>query len=60
MSIGANVIHRRGTTVEQIAMFAESYNPNTPVNIEKEFKAEVQGLCKDTWAYGRYVLQQIF
>ena len=47
MSIGANVIHRRGTTVEQIAMFAESYIRNTPVNVEKEFKAEVKGLCKD-------------
>ena len=51
ISRGASVIHRRGTTVEQIAMFAESYIPNTPVNVEKEFKTEVKGLCKD----GKYI-----
>ena len=47
MSRGTSVIHKRGTTVEQIAMFAESYIPNTPVNVEKEFKTGVRGLCKD-------------
>ena len=40
---GAN----RGITVEQIAMFAELYNPNLPLNVEKEYQTEVKNLCKD-------------
>ena len=51
ISRGASVMHRRGTTFEQIVMFAESYIHNTPVNVEKEFKTEVKGLCKD----GKYM-----
>ena len=47
MSRGTNVIHRRGTTVEKIAMFAELYNPNLPLNVEKEYRTEVKNLCKD-------------
>ena len=56
MSRGANVIHRQGTTVEQIAMFAELYNPNLPLNVEKEYRTEVKNLCID----GNYMgLRQI-
>ena len=32
-------------------MFAELYNPNLPLNVEKEYRTEVKNLCKD----GNYV-----
>ena len=47
MSCGASIIHRWGTTVEQIAMFAEAYNPSLPLDVEKEYRTEVKNLCKD-------------
>ena len=47
MLCGASFIHRQGTTVEQIAMFAEAYNPNLPLDVEKEYRTEVKNLCKD-------------
>ena len=28
-------------------MFAELYNPNLPLNVEKEYRTEVKNLCKD-------------
>ena len=47
MSQGASIIHRQSTTVKQIAMFAEEYNPNLPLDAEKEYRTEVENLCKD-------------
>ena len=45
ISKGASVIHRIGSTKDQIAMFSENYNPLVQLDTEKMYKMEVLEIC---------------
>ena len=47
VSKGASVVHHRGNTVDQIAMFSENYNPLQRLPNEEYFKLEVLDICMD-------------
>ena len=45
VSKGASIIHRRGSTVDQIAMFSKNYNPVERLDTEKVYKLELLDIC---------------
>ena len=45
ISNGAGIIHRRGSTVDQIVMFSENYNPEVALDMEKMYNMEVLDIC---------------
>ena len=47
VSKGTSVVHHRGNTVDQIAMFSENYNPLQRLPNEEYFKLEVLDICTD-------------
>ena len=47
LSRGSNVVYRMGGPVKQLAMYAESYNPNEELNVIDLYKKEIMQLAKD-------------
>ena len=45
VSKGASIIHRRGSTIDQTAMFSENCNPLVQLDTEKMYKMEVLDIC---------------
>ena len=45
VSKGASIIHRRGSTVNKIAMFSENYNPVDTLDTEKMYNLELLDIC---------------
>ena len=47
VSKGASIIYGRGSTVDQIAMFSEHYNPMLRLDTETLYNLELLDICKD-------------
>ena len=45
ISKGTSIIHRRGSTVDQIAMFSKNYNPVQRLDTEKMYNLELLDIC---------------
>ena len=58
MSRGSNIVYRMGGPVKQLAMYAESYNPNEELNVIDLYKKEVMQLAKDSSYCGLWQLCQ--
>ena len=62
VSKGATAFHRKGSTVDQITMFSENYNPLERLDTEHLYKLEVLDICTSgaIWACDKYLLQQTY
>ena len=47
ISHGATNFYRRGTLVEQFAMYSDNYNPINGLNVNKLYEQEIIDICKD-------------
>ena len=47
VSKGASIIYGRGSTVDQITMFSEHYNPMLRLDTETLYNLELLDICKD-------------
>ena len=47
VSKGASIIYGRGSTVDQITMFSEHYNPMLRIDTETLYNLELLDICKD-------------
>ena len=47
VSKGASIIHGRGATADQIAMFSEHCNPLQRLDMEKMYNLELLDICQD-------------
>lgn len=57
---GAEIIHKRGTTIQQWAMFAKNYDPTSrePLNVPATYKQEVLDICHDSEYTGMWQILQ--
>ena len=56
---GANHFYRRGSLVEQYAMYSDNYRPQEPLDVQKIYMKEVLDICKDGAFMGVWQLFQL-